>query len=131
MMRDTPQRRAIRRALREAGRPLTPDEILRGGRTRGAPTLGIATVYRNLKALEEDGWAAPVELPGEVTRYEVAGKPHHHHFLCRGCDGAFDVRGCSDDVDAAAPPGFRVEGHEVILYGVCAGCHDAQERSAP
>ena len=121
MRRDTEQRRAIRRALREAGRPLTPEEVLEAGR-RDVATLGIATVYRNLKALAADGWASAVELPGEAVRYEVAGKPHHHHFLCRACEGAFEVDGCPGDVGAVVPDGFVLESHEVVLYGVCPTC---------
>lgn len=126
MERDTPQRRAIRRALRDAGRPLTPEEVLGVGRER-VPTLGIATVYRNLKALHGEGFAAAVELPGEPTRYEVAGKPHHHHFLCRSCAQAFEVEGCPGAVEPLVPTGFRLEGHEVVLYGVCADCGDRGE----
>lgn len=126
MRRDTPQRRAIRGALREAGRPLTPEEILRAARRR-APTLGIATVYRNLRALEESGWTRAVELPGAPARFEVAGKPHHHHFLCRACDCAWDVEGCPGGLDTQVPPGFTVESHDVVLHGLCAACDDAAE----
>ncbi len=48
-----------------------------------APTLGIATVYRSLKALAKDGRVVSVEIPGQMPRYERADKGHHHHFLCR------------------------------------------------
>ncbi len=121
MRRDTPQRRAIRHALREAGRPLTPEEVLETGRRRVA-SLGIATVYRNLKALQREGFAEPVELPGEPVRYEVAGKPHHHHFLCRSCAQAFEVDGCPGAVEPLLPDGFTLEDHDVVLYGTCADC---------
>lgn len=127
MTRDTPQRRAIRRVLRESGRPLTPDEVLAAGRER-VPGLGIATVYRNLKALHVQGWVEPVELPGEPVRYEVAGKPHHHHFLCRACQGAFEVHGCPGDPEELVPEGFRLESHDVVLYGTCPDCIDGEER---
>ncbi len=122
MERDTPQRRAIREVLTRAGRPMSPAEVLDAGRalTTG---LGIATVYRNLKLLTESGWLCSVDLPGETTRYEVSGKPHHHHFLCRECDRAFEVvEHCPGNQRFSAPSGFRVEAHEVVLYGVCATC---------
>ena len=48
MERDTAQRRAIRRALDDAGRPLGALEVLKLSK-RFAPKLGIATVYRTLK----------------------------------------------------------------------------------
>jgi Fur family ferric uptake transcriptional regulator len=121
MQRDTKQRRAIRRVFLDAGRPLTPEEVVEEGQ-RFAETLGIATVYRNVKRLAEDGWLAPVELPGAPVRYELADRPHHHHFVCDRCDQAFDVHACPPDIDAMAPSGFQVESHDIFLYGTCPAC---------
>ena len=121
MERDTRQRRAIRKVLEAAGRPLSPQEILEGAR-RQAPTLGLATVYRTLRALADEGWLTPVTLPGEPARYEPAGKTHHHHFRCRGCDRLFEVEGCRQASVAKAPRGFVIEDHEVVWYGRCARC---------
>jgi Fur family ferric uptake transcriptional regulator len=84
--------------------------------------IGIATIYRNLKALHDDGFLVPVELPGEPPRYEVAGKDHHHHFHCRRCDRVFEVEGCPGNLKAVTPPGFKLERHEFVLYGLCEFC---------
>lgn len=121
MQRDTKQRRAIRRVFLETGRPLTPEEVVDEGQ-RFAATLGIATVYRNVKRLAEDGWLVAVELPGAPVRYERADRPHHHHFVCGTCEQAYDVEGCPPDIESLAPRGFQVESHEVVLYGTCAAC---------
>ncbi|MFP4146024.1 MAG: Fur family transcriptional regulator [Phycisphaeraceae bacterium] len=121
MTRDTPQRRAIRRAVESAGRPLSPQEILTAAR-REHGSLGLATVYRTVKSGVEAGWLQPVELPGEPLHYELAGKRHHHHFSCRGCGRVFDVPGCPGDLDRLAPPGFELESHDLVLYGRCVRC---------
>ncbi len=121
MERRTRQREAIWRALERASRPLGPTEIRERAR-REVPHLGIATVYRNIKALVGSGELRVVALPGAADRYEVAGKDHHHHFHCRRCDGVFEVDTCSGDFQAITPSGFRLEGHEITLYGVCAEC---------
>jgi len=121
MERDTRQRRAIRRVLETAGRPLTPLEVLSAAH-RHVPRLGLATVYRNLKTLVKDGQLVPVDLPGEASRYEPAGKGHHHHFRCRRCDRLFEVRGCRPAAAGRPPRGFVVESHEVVWYGRCASC---------
>jgi Fur family transcriptional regulator, ferric uptake regulator len=121
MARNTAQRRAIRQALVDADRPLSPREVLDAAQQE-VTGLGIATVYRNLKALVDDGWLAPVELPGEPPRYEVAGKSHHHHFVCRGCDRVYELSGCPGDLASLVPPGFRLDSHEVVLYGRCSTC---------
>lgn len=65
---------------------------------------------------------AEVELLGAGIRYELAERPHHHHFLCRSCDQAFDVHRCPDKVEQLASKGFEVDGHELIPYGRCAAC---------
>ena len=121
MPRETRQRRAIRKTLEAAGHPLSPAEILGAAKAR-VEGLGIATVYRNLKYLLGEGSIDPVELPGEAPRYEVAGKGHHHHFLCRACDKVYEADGCPGNVRSVAPQGFRVEDHELVLYGVCETC---------
>lgn len=121
MQRDTRQRGAIRRVFLCVERPLTPDEVLEHGQ-RIVPSLGLATVYRNVKALVSEGWLSEVDLPGGGLRYELAGRPHHHHFLCRSCRQAFDVHRCPNEVEGLAPEGFEVDGHELILFGRCAAC---------
>jgi Fur family transcriptional regulator, ferric uptake regulator len=121
MERDTRQRRAIRDVLLAAGRPLSPHEVLAGAK-RKVRGLGIATVYRTLKGLVDQGWLAAVELPGEPPRYELAGKGHHHHFHCRGCGRVYELEGCPEGLKRLAPKGFSLETHEVVLYGRCAAC---------
>ena len=121
MERDTQQRRAIVRVLERAGRPLSPREVLRAAAT-AAPTLGIATVYRTLKALTHAGRINPVRIPGQSPRYEPAGKRHHHYFRCRRCDQVFEIAGCPGNLDPLLPKGFILEDHEVVLYGLCATC---------
>lgn len=120
-MRRTRQRQAIEAAFAAADRPLSPEECLERAQ-REVPGLGIATVYRNVRRLVESEWLRVVELPGHRDRYEVAGKHHHHHFHCRACDGVFEVEACPGGFKTMAPGGFRVEDHEVILYGLCAHC---------
>ena len=121
MHRNTRQRDAIRDALAAAGRPLSPLEIL-GAARESQPGLGLATVYRTIKALVESGAVHAVELPGAAARYELAGKHHHHHFHCRRCDGVFEIEACPAGIPRLLPRGFRLERHEIVLYGLCAGC---------
>jgi Fur family ferric uptake transcriptional regulator len=121
MQRDTAQRRAIRRALEEAGRPLGALEVLESSK-RHAPGLGIATVYRTLKALGVEGEVTAVEIPGEPPRYEAAGKGHHHHFLCERCGKAYELGGCLGGLNGLLPRGFKMSGHELLLHGRCAAC---------
>ncbi len=122
MERDTTQRRAIREVLTVAGRPLTPREVLDEARGQ-VPNIGIATVYRTVKALMEEGWLSAVELPGQPQRYEQAGKEHHHHFNCNRCGRTFEMDGCPGGLDRMVPDGFKMETHEVFIYGLCEECN--------
>lgn len=121
MERNTRQRTAIRDALARTHRPLLPQEVLQAAQA-SAPRLGLATVYRNLKAMVEDGELCTVELPGENPRFEIAGRQHHHHFQCTHCQRVFDVHACPGDLSRLAPPGFTVLDHELTLYGRCREC---------
>jgi Fur family ferric uptake transcriptional regulator len=120
--RTTRQREAVRAAFETAEHPLTAEELLHLAKKR-VEGIGIATVYRTIKSLLDEGWLTTVEVSGETPRYEHADKEHHHHFLCRACERVFEAEGCEGGkATLTAPPGFRVEGHEVVLRGVCVEC---------
>ncbi len=132
MERNTRQRVAIREALYEAQRPLLPLEVLDLAQ-KDAPGVSIATVYRHLKSLVEEGQARPVNLPGESTRFERAHS-HHHHFQCRACQTVFDIHECPGELAHLVPRGFVVHDHDLTLYGYCAHCAQnpsVQAKSAP
>ena len=86
------------------------------------PRIGIATVYRAIRDLVGSGWLRTVDVPGLPARYERAGKPHHHHFLCRTCNSLWEVSACPPDIERLAPAGFVTQGHEITLYGLCQEC---------
>lgn len=121
MERNTRQRGAIRRAFQRTDRPLGTGEVLELARSE-VGGLGIATVYRNIRTLADEGWLSVVELPGTVPRYEVSGKPRHYHFRCRNCDRVFEAPGCVESLAELVPAGFALETHELVLYGLCDEC---------
>ncbi len=120
--RNTRQREKIIAAIRDAQGPLTVPEILERAQ-KTLPGLGVATVYRTVKLLLEDGKIQPVILPSGETRYESTGLGHHHHFHCRVCDEVYDLEECPVSVSTGKyHHGFIVEDHELTLYGVCSSC---------
>jgi Fur family transcriptional regulator, ferric uptake regulator len=121
MERNTRQRTAIRSAIAQAQRPLLPQEVLDAAQAQ-VPGLGLATVYRNLKALVDEGEVKSVHLPGDNPRFELAAHDHHHHFQCQQCERVFDVHACPGDLSRLAPAGFTVESHDLTLYGRCDEC---------
>lgn len=122
-VRQTRQRDAIMRVIAEASGPLSVPEI----HQRALEThqgLGIATVYRTLKLLQESAQIQPVILPSGESRFEPSGHGHHEHFQCRRCGEVFDIHACPLDLPHGQklPGGFIVEDHELTLYGTCPTC---------
>ena len=127
--RTTRQRTAIKDVIESAKRPLSPQEILDAARDK-VTGLGLATVYRNLKLLLAEGAVEAITLSGENPLYEAARSGHHHHFQCMNCRRVYDMEGCPGDLRRLAPRGFRVEHHEVTLYGRCSDCGRREARAA-
>jgi Fur family ferric uptake transcriptional regulator len=125
--RKTRQRTAIREAFETADRPLSPLQVLEAAQT-AAEGLGIATVYRNIKEMVDEGWLSALDLPGGTTLYERSGKAHHHHFHCDGCSRVFELDGCIPKIDQLAGRRFSVRRHELVLYGTCADCRKTPRR---
>jgi Fur family transcriptional regulator, ferric uptake regulator len=121
MKRDTHQKDAIRKTLLDAGRPLSVQEIFKSAQNDAA-SLGIATVYRNLKTLQIEGLIVQVDLPGQPSRWEIAPEAHHHHFLCRTCDKLFEIQGCPENLKHLLPKGYTLEEHDILLRGQCDSC---------
>jgi len=119
--RSTKQRAAIESAFERASRPLGPNEVHELAKKK-VPNLGIATVYRALNDLVEEGALKAVDLPGQVSRYEKSDLGHHHHFHCTACDRVYDLDGCLLKKDLSLPKGFQVEQHDITLTGTCPDC---------
>ena len=121
--RQTRQRDSILRVLEAAGGPLSVPQIQQLSQRQGLK-VGIATVYRTLNLLHAAGLILPVALPGGETRYEPASRGHHHHFQCRSCGRVDDLSVCplSTALKTLLPKGYKLEGHEITLFGLCPDC---------
>ena len=130
MKRTTQQREAICTVLINTVGPLSPLEIQKLARV-AVPNIGIATVYRALKALVADGLIIQIDIPGKTPRWELARKSHHHHFLCRSCDKLFEIHGCPADLKHLLPEGYVLEKHYILLEGQCDDCSTHAHRPPP
>ncbi|MEM6822396.1 MAG: transcriptional repressor [Verrucomicrobiota bacterium] len=119
--RNTKQKSAIRDVLHEVSRPLTAQEIEKLA-AKIVPGIGIATVYRAIKRLQEDREIAVVEIAGKAPLYELTDKGHHHHFVCNECGRVFDIEDRGENLDKMAPKGFQVDKHEITFFGKCDRC---------
>ncbi len=87
------------------------------------PTLSLATVYRNLHALQEEGRAREIALDGWDRKLWEAARTPHLHFVCRVCHRVEDL-----DVNLSALEGLlvhvpgKVEHIRGFVYGICNDC---------
>ncbi len=62
-------------------------------RERGE-TLGLATVYRGLKALKLEGTIQERVSPTGESFYSLISKDHQHHLNCVGCGRSLSLNNC-------------------------------------
>jgi Fur family ferric uptake transcriptional regulator len=121
--RRTEQREAILEALRASDRAVTAQEL--HGTLDG---VGLATVYRNLQRLADDGTADTLRRDNGEQAFLLCGSGHHHHLTCRVCGRVARVRDCRLDdwaAEVAAEHGFDQVEHHAELVGVCRACAGA------
>lgn len=125
-MRDTRQRRAVAAALEGIDRFRSAQELHDDIRSAGG-TIGLATVYRTLQAMESAGEVDAVRREdGEVIYRRCAMEHHHHHLVCRAC--GFSVEVDNDDVErwadrSARKHGFTQVTHDIEIFGLCTRCN--------
>jgi Fur family transcriptional regulator, ferric uptake regulator len=93
-------------------------------RTRGAP-VGLATVYRALQALVDDGQVDVLRGADGEAAYRRCSPVHHHHLVCRSCGWTVEVADPPVERWAAriaAEHGFADVQHQVEVFGTCAEC---------
>lgn len=119
------QRDTLRAYLGEQAGFRTAQDIHADLRARGE-TIGLATVYRALQLLVEDGEVDMLRTPeGEQAYRRCATPRHHHHLVCRACGRTVEV---SDPPVArwaeqvAQSHGFTDVEHLVEVFGTCADC---------
>lgn len=120
MRRRTEQRNAIVAALRDCETAVTAQEL--HGRLEG---VGLATVYRNLQRLADEGEADTLRRDNGEQAFLLCGGGHHHHLTCRSCGRVEQVRDCELDAWAksvARRHGFTNVEHRAELVGVCWRC---------
>lgn len=87
--------------------------------------IGIATVYRTLNLLEDEGMVTSLSFGAQGKKFELANKPHHDHMICKTCGKIIEFQNSNIEqtqVEIAQENNFRLTGHLMQLYGICQEC---------
>jgi Fur family transcriptional regulator, ferric uptake regulator len=109
---------------------VSAQEIHDAVRAAGA-RVGIASVYRTLDGLSEQGLVQRVDLGDGVSRFERADPhgEHHHHLVCGDCGKVepFEDPALETAIAGiAGGRGYRVAAHDVVLRGACGDCSSSR-----
>jgi Fur family transcriptional regulator, ferric uptake regulator len=130
--RSTRQKRALADVLGRSGSFRSAQDLFAELRSRGE-TVGLTTVYNQLRSLAEAGAVDTLRADDGEILYRRCGEEHHHHLVCRRCGRSVEVEGPEVERWArhvAAAHGFTELTHTVEIFGVCAACAGTGSRRA-
>jgi len=113
--------------LRNTDNHPTAEQVYNAVR-RDLPTISLATVYRNLHALAEDGDVLRLEVNKEF-RFDADISPHQHG-ICKSCGDIFGVfhRHITEHaMENMKSEDFEPHSVRIIFHGVCRGCKGKKE----
>ena len=87
-LKATPQRIAVLRELGKKTHP-TMEEMYSSIREEN-PTISLATVYKNVNLLKEQGIVIEINMPNGKMRYDYFARPHIH-IICKNCGRIEDL----------------------------------------
>ena len=128
MKRNTWQREAVRTALAE-NENFVSAQALHGALKDGGSSIGLATVYRALADLAEEGEADSLQQEGEALYRACTPGSHHHHLICRNCGLTVEIEAKAVEDWArqvASEHGFTKAEHIVDVFGLCEACSRLQ-----
>lgn len=89
------------------------------------PTISLATVYRNLNLLADNGEIRKVKFQGTSDRFDPI-TAEHFHFVCNRCGKVQDLSIKTEfkkmDELIMSETGADVYFHDLIVYGECREC---------
>ncbi len=92
------------------------------------PKISLATLYRNLNQLTENGMIKKIDGLETSSHYDH-NTHEHYHFICTKCRRVFDI-------DAEVAPelirrteektDFLIENHDIVFSGICKDCRQSE-----
>ena len=127
MQRMTKQRQAVLDELTRVTDFRSAQQIFEDLHVQGQ-RVGLATVYRSLQSLADDGRVDTLRSSdGEALYRSCTTHHHHHHLVCRECGFTKEIEQSQIEswvTRVAQAHGFTGVEHSLELFGTCSTCHD-------
>jgi len=124
----TKQRELILKFLYENDEHYAPEDIYMLLKKENPNiNIGIATVYRTLTLLENEGIASSISFGAAGKKYELGLKKHHDHLICSKCGDIiefFDETIEAQQEMIAEKYNFKMTDHTMKIVGLCEKCQD-------
>lgn len=116
--------------LSQRQQPMSAQEIFIASRQQ-RQQMGLATVYRGLENLCNEGKLQQIDLGDNQSYYYLLPKDGHsrHYLICTECRTVVALGGCPvEDLEnrLSKQYNFVIERHVLDFYGVCAQCRGHQ-----
>ncbi len=85
------------------------------------PSIGLATIYRNLKLFEAQGLIIKIDVGDGFDHFD-ADTSEHSHFFCNTCGQVSDICLPKLSFYSLLPDGFDYERHQLVFFGRCKNC---------
>ena len=123
--RVTAQRKIILEAVAyQVGWHVHPKDIYSYVQERDK-SIGLATVYRTLKMLEDMDLLNKIYMMGMQDDHTVGENKHHYHIICLKCGSIVDIEDNPfDEVRSFVKQeyGFEATQVKMSIYGLCEDC---------
>ena len=127
----TPQRMAILRILADSTGHPTVEQVYEQVRAQ-FPMTSLATVYKTVTLLKEEGEILELSFGGESSRYDGHNPQPHPHLFCIRCGTILDPDlALFNDLprEICDKYGFQMVNHRVDFFGICPAGQQAQSVS--
>jgi Fur family ferric uptake transcriptional regulator len=123
-VRATRQRVTVLSELMDEHDDVTAQQLHERLRRRGE-RLGLATVYRTLGLLADEGVIDSLSHRQGELCYRLCGLGHHHHLVCSSCHRVVELDDCElgpwlERISEAH--GFVTTSHRLEVSGLCSDC---------
>ena len=106
---------------------LSAEEITQNIKENYNIDIGIATVYRAMKFLEELNIVTSLNALESSKLYELNLSLHHDHLICTNCRKIIEFTDESIEdkqIQIARNNNFILKDHVMTIYGICQDCND-------